>query len=384
MELWPFIPQRGLTESLEWLTDVIRCKAGEDRVALRHLPRQTFQARCFLDPEEYGRAKAFSRSQSQEFLMPMWPLCHNVGNLLWGAVSIAGEFDPRFFSGQVVIWEDSSKWEVANVESVDGSALTLVSELSRGYTNAALAPVQVVRFAQAPDFRVGTSDIKEVDLRTLSIGALQLTSSAEPVIYRGLHVLMDDNILVSQLRERHFREVDETDNRTGIIAAKEVYSNAETATVMSWHPLTRAELYVTLEWIHTRKGRRHAFWYRSHNADFLPLSALGPNTTPGESGTDYIEVERVDTLADLVPFDILIERTDGARRFYRVQATREPSSGRTALVLAGNAGPQWTLPEIARISFLVCVRFDADRIEIRHTVGGAATVSVPVVEVPAP
>lgn len=380
MEVWPYIPQTGVTESLEWLTDVIRCKAGEDRVALRHLPRQTYQMKFQLAPGQYAQARVFARQTSQGFLMPMWPHYVNTGNLVWGALAITGQFDPRFFSGRIIVWEDAQGYEIHTVKSVTSEGLELETELGRHFFNAAVVPLQEVRWGQTPDFTIANNDWRVADIRVKAINAVELAPSEERPKYRGLDVLLDPNILVQQLREQHYREVDEIDNTTGIIAANEKFAAPETKTQMSWHPLTRAELYSTLEWIHSRRGRRHAFWYRSHNADLEALSTMEADAEV--PGTSRLEVAPMEGLEAAAPFDICVTHVDGSRRFCRVQGTTPVSSTRTRLILSGSVGAPWPLADIAEINFLVGVRFDADRIEIRHTRGGAATVSVPVIEVP--
>lgn len=384
MQVWPYMPQKGLTESLEWLTDVIRCKAGEDRVALRHLPRQTYMMTCWLDPAEYGAAKFFARTQSQEFLVPMWQHYVNTGSLAWGQSSVSGDFDADVFvaGGQALVWQDNQTWKVVEVLSRSAGGIELTEELPQWYVNACVVPLQVVRWAQAPEFVVSNNDVRRAELRVKAVGAVQLSVASPFPQHRGVDVLTDPNVLVREVKEQHYRELDETDNMTGIIVGVERYGAPETQTTMSWHPLTRQELKTTLQWVHSRKGRRHAFWYLSHNPDLVARSALGDNPDPLAPGTDLIEVTDVLGLSASVPFDVSVRHSNGARRFYRVQAVKPASVGRVALVLTGNAGVSWPLSSIAEVNLMTGVRFDADRVEIRYTQGGAATISVPIVEVP--
>lgn len=383
MELWPFIPQRGMTESLEWLTDVIRCKAGEDRVALRHLPRQAYQVSCLLSPDQYGRAKVFSRTQSQDFLLPMWQHYENVGTLAMAQELISGDFDLRFFGlgQQVVVWESAERFMLAEVINATQGELKIMPPLDRVYNDACVLPVQQVRWAQAPDYNLNRQDKMTANLVVRAIAALELTPSYTYPQYRGLDVLLDDNILISDLAEGNFRELDEVDNGSGIVAGTELYSTASMTSMMNWHPLNRAERLRTLEWIHSRRGRRRAFWYRSHNSDLAPTTGVGPN--PYDAGFDRMVVNTaIQGIAQNVPFDIMVEHTNGSRRFYRCSATAVVSGSQTALRLSPATGTTWTLPEIRRVSFLTAVRFDSDRVEINYTNGGAATVSMPIVEVP--
>lgn len=383
MEMWPFIPQRGIVESLEWLTDVIRCKAGEDRIALRHLPRQAYQVACLLTEEEYGRAKIFSRTQSREFLFPMWQHYENVGSLAAAQDLILGAFDPRFFpvGSQVVVWTSNHRFMLATVAALPGTGLQITPPLDRTYADACVLPVQVVRWSQSPDFQLGKQALYTGQLVLRAVAGIELTPSYAFPQYRGLDVLTDPNVLVSDVRESHFRELEEVDSGVGIIAGQETYSSAISNSVMSWHPLNRAERLKALEWIHSRRGRRRAFWYPSHNRDFQPTSGVGPNAT--DPGYDILTVD--DNIAGAVqntPFDIVVERTNGDVRYYRAQAAAIVAGTQTSLRLTPRTTTTWALPEIRRVSILTAVRFDSDRVEINYTDGGAATVSMPIVEVP--
>lgn len=383
MELWPFIPQRGITESLEWLTDVIRCKAGEDRIALRHLPRQSYQVSCYLDPEQYGRAKVFSRTQAQDFLFPMWQHYENVGNVVAGQDAIAGIFDARFFGvGQaVVVWESDRAYHTTTVAVWDAAGITLKEGPASTLQDACVLPLQAVRWSQSPDYTLSTQAVVNAQLVLKAVGALELRPNYTYPQYRGKDVLLDDNILVSDLTENHFRELDEVDNQTGIIVGSPLYSEAQTNSVMSWSPLDRVERLRMLEWVHSRRGKRRAFWYRSHNRDFEPTSGIAPN--PDDPGFHLLMVNSpIAGMSANVPFDIVVERNTGELLFYRVLAASIVANSQTALRLSPVSGAAWTLPELRRVSIMTCVRFDSDRVEISYTDGGGATVSMPIIEVP--
>jgi len=136
-----------------------------------------------------------------------------------------------------------------------------------------------------------------------------------------------------------------------------------------------------LEWVHSRRGKRRAFWYRSHNRDFEPTSGIAPN--PDDPGFHLLMVNSpIAGMSANVPFDIVVERNTGELLFYRVLAASIVANSQTALRLSPVSGAAWTLPELRRVSIMTCVRFDSDRVEISYTDGGGATVSMPIIEVP--
>lgn len=378
MRVWPYSPQQGLRESFEWLTDVIRCVAGEDRVALRHLPRQSFNMTCWLSPQEYGAAKVFARSEESEFLIPAWPYLVDIPDRVLGDDFLPGVFDPRLFGRQVLLWQSNSVWQLVDVEHEPGG-LRLATPLDRAFFHPCVLPVMPVTWAQAPDFTVSNNDVRPVNIMVTTVYGHQLAVAKSFPLYRGLHVLTDDNILLSQLKETHWHEKEEVDSQSGVVTVFNAFRDPQTSTTMSWHPLDKPELMNTLEWIHSRQGRRHPFWYRSHNMDLTPR---GPYEQHSTAGKGSLVVTLVDGLAEAAPFDIMIERRNGTSVFARVERVEFVSDQVRALVLSARPASPWPQAEIARVSFLVGVRFDADRVELNHKAGGAATVAVPIVEVP--
>lgn len=379
MRVWPYVPQHGLSESLEWLTDVIRCKAGEERVALRHLPRQTHMMECWLSPEEYGAAKLFARSKEDTFLLPLWQHLVDVPDLTLGDDFLPGTFDPRFFSGLALVWQSNSVWAVVETTAESGG-LRLSAPLGRAYFRPCVLPLQEVFWAQAPDFTLSNNDVKRAEIRVQSVWGTQLTSSKVRPMYRGLQVLDDPNVLVSQIREEHWHEKDEVDSQSGLFTHFNAYAQASGKGTMSWNPIDRPELMEALEWVHTRQGKRWPFWYRSHNSDFGVRGPLEPHPTLSTKGR--LTVALVPDLTEAVPFDIMIERKNGETRFARVESVEFISDQVRGLVLGTRFSTTWAQNDIGRVSFLLGVRFDSDRIEIKHRTGGSATISVPIVEVP--
>ena len=71
--LWPFPAAESVSEILEWRTDVLQARAGEQRIALRSLPREivTFRHRC--DALTMARAAELVRAGfAEEWSVPLW------------------------------------------------------------------------------------------------------------------------------------------------------------------------------------------------------------------------------------------------------------------------------------------------------------------------
>lgn len=376
MELWPFIPQQGLTESLEWLTNIIRCKAGEERISLRHYPRQTYRFDCWLTPAEYGYAKVFCRENYQGFLFPMWQHYVNTGSLSWGQETIPGTFDSRIWVRDILVWDSANTWEIRTVSEVDGG-LVLEAGLDRAYTDPVIIPLQEVSFAQNPEFELNNNDVRVARLRVKSIYGIEMEGTSPHPQHRGVDVLTDPNILQGSLSEQHYRDVEEIDANTGTIVINPIYAEAETESVMKWEAISRGELIDTLEWIHSRKGQRMPFWYRSHNDDLTPTS--GVEEDPEDNTRERIRVSTLDGLS--APFDIVVKHPTEGEAYYRVEEIISDGIDHQYLMLDRNDELGWASNDIS-LSFLIGVRFGSDRVEVSYRSGGAARIAIPIVEVP--
>ncbi len=60
--LWPFPAAQEITEVLEWRTDVLTSRAGEQRIALRPRPREIVTFRHRLDALGMARAAELARA----------------------------------------------------------------------------------------------------------------------------------------------------------------------------------------------------------------------------------------------------------------------------------------------------------------------------------
>jgi len=274
-----------------------------------------------------------------------------------------------------VVWDNSIQWEIAEVTSVSGE-LVLSGDLSKSYLRPVICPIQEVNFSQSSDFKLSNDDIRVGGFRFRSIRGTQLESDADYPQHRGIDVLTDPNILSGQLTEQHSRDVDEIDAGVGIIEVNPIYSQAETETIMKWETINKVELLSTLEWVHTRRGRKMPFWYMSHNSDLVPISALEQD--PDNAAKSRIRISAINKLS--APFDIAIIHESLGEDYYRVESVVEDGSGQY-IYLDRDEGKPWDNSLIS-ISLLVGVRFKSDRVEIKYGNGGAAKIAVPLIEVP--
>jgi len=145
-QIWPFPQRSELIESLEWLTDVFRAKASEQRLALRTAPRRIFNLSHLLTDLEYSSARAMLRSAT-DFYVPDWAQAVNVGVVSSGSgVNLGTDLDYTDIDTAALLWESPALFEQVEIAISSGgaSATTVVNT----YTNARLIPLWL---AHAPE-----------------------------------------------------------------------------------------------------------------------------------------------------------------------------------------------------------------------------------------
>jgi len=142
-----------------------------------------------------------------------------------------------------------------------------------------------------------------------------------------------------------------------------------------WHKFTDADVFSLRQWLHSRRGRQKAFWLPSYAKDLTPAQPISGTTV-----TVYNDI------LGRSSFDIEIAHKDGTvyRRQVTASSAGAPVNGRPTADLTIDSSVTINLDDIARISYLVCSRFDADRVELEHRAKGGTVVQMPCREVPVP
>ena len=191
MQVWPFKPILGITESLEWLTDVLRAKSSEQRIALRSAPRRQFQLRHLLRDNAYSSARAMVRTASV-FLVPDWVQIARPGSIVLGtSVDVVVDISCIDIEAgdRAILWTSDDDWEQVEVEAITSSGLTLV-EVQNSHANPLLMPL---RESHAPaGISVGRSppEINQIEITQNIYETFDLSASEYPQ-YRGHDVVTD-------------------------------------------------------------------------------------------------------------------------------------------------------------------------------------------------
>lgn len=378
-ELWPFPAAQEITEVLEWRTDVLLSRAGEQRIALRSRPREivTFQHRC--DALSMARAAELVRAGFVgEWRVPLWHMAvQPTADVAQGATEIAVDTTlVDFRAGDAVaIAVDGSETSIAEITYVEADRLVLLEPPS---TPLPAATVDAARITVAP-VRAGVlSAPVEIARRRQNDGmitatfllrdALDLSAPVMPS-YLGRPIQIDPSLTRSPITASLRCAVEYVDNGFGPVVVEPLRDLFERGEAITLKAQGAAERWALRRWLWSLRGRQTSFWLPTWGRELQLRVAM-------TSGSTLMRAAPVAELADYVGRAILFEMPSGFR--FRTINAAVADGADHRLTLSSNFGEPVAIG--TKVHFLTLVRSDADRIEIRHG-AVASEVTLPVVEV---
>ncbi len=379
LPIWAFPVAQEITEVLEWRTDVLSSRAGEQRIALRPRPREIVTFRHRLDVLGMARAAELTRAGfAGDWNVPLWHMALQPNaDLVQGATEIltdTGLSDFRSGSLASLAVDGGSAVPVA-IASIQPDRLILEEPLVLQTPSPVVA---APRITVAP-VRAGvlTSAI-EVTRRRQSDGTVSASfllrdapDLAAPVLptYLGRPVQTDPSVVRRPLSASLRRAVEYVDNGFGPVVVepmRDVFERSETITLKAKGQTTRQLLR---RWLWSLRGRQASFWLPTWGRELQLRAAM-------TSGSVLMRVAPVAELDGYVGRRIMLEMP-AALRFRTITAAIVDGDDHR-LTLSSNLGD--TVPLGTKVHFLTAVRADADRVEIQHG-AVASEVTLPVVEV---
>lgn len=373
--IWPFVPQRKIVESHEWKTNVIRTKAGEQRIQLRKSPRVTMSYEFFMNDTQVNRARALTYGWGHRvFGVPRWADVSFFGQLQAGTLVIPVDTDVNDFRAgdPIIVWESDSYFESAVIDTVGSGIVNLKLPLQKSFSSAYVAPV---RFARSKGLNL-TRAANKLVIAAVDFDVTKNADIAESIgfaTYKGLDIVTDTMHVVGSIEEKVIRDMHVIDNDIGTVYYDPLYNNAAQTFFVSWSLTNRADLRRVLNWIYTRKGKLKPFWLPTNTSDMV-LAA------DASMASSTIYVESFDYGVYYTSRALRIEKKDGATKYVYVTGGQY-DGGYDALPLDEPLGINLNVADVKRISIMYKVRFDSDRVEVNSDDYGVFTVKVPVVEV---
>ena len=378
--LWTFPAAQEITEVLEWRTDVLASRAGEQRIALRPRPREIVTFRHRLDALGRARAAELARAAfAGDWQVPLWHLALQPNaDLAQGANEIlldTGLADFRM-GDAAAIAVDGREAAAVTIASVQPDRLILAEPLVLQLPSPAVA---APRITVAPIREGVLTSAIEVTRRRQGDGTVtarfllrDAPDLAAPVLpsYLGRPVQTDPSLVRRPLGASLRRAVEYVDNGFGPVVVEPLrdgFERGETITLKVKGPTARWALH---RWLWSLRGRQASFWLPTWGRELQLRAAM-------TSGSTLMRVAPVASLPAYVGRAIMLEMT-GALRFRTITAAIAEGADHR-LTLSSNLGEP--VPLTTKVHFLNVMRADADRVEIQHG-SVASEVTLPLATVP--
>jgi len=369
--LWPFAAAQSVTEVLEWRTDVLLSRAGEQRIGRRTVPREIITYQHRLDALGLAQAAELARAGVVgEWLLPLWHMAGwPTARVVQGASEIAVDTTVADYRalGFAALAVDGAAASLIEIAAVEPARLVLVAPLGPVSAQPIIAPVRrAIMTAPLSVSRRRQSDAVISATFTLLDGA-DLAASVGTQ-YLGYDVLLDPSLMRQPLQSTLLRAVEYVDNGFGPIAVEPARDLVQRGETISLHDYGPAARWARRRWLWSRRGRQRSFWLPTWGWEFKMRAAM-------TSGGTLLRVAPFADLTGYVGRHIMLDLPSGPLWREITGAVADGADHRLSI-----AAPGVPVPIATPVHWLSHVRLDADRVEIGHNATASAT-SFTVVEV---
>ena len=373
LPVWSVRPnwREGLTERLEWLTEVLASPTGaEQRIALRSVPRRYFE--FTVNPTDGERTLLdlmLRRTSAGKWLLPLW---HERAVIRTTSVDRRLDFDNRwreFVTGEwAVVYQSAFIYTVVEITGQDDDGLDIAEpvDAKRG------TPVFPLRTAWQTDAgvtvsaltsRVGESQVGFM----LERGDIHSADVTDFPMHEGLPVIAVEANRANGLDTTYENTYSETDSTVGLIYRASETDRSFANQSHTWQIVGRKDRQRMRRLLYAMNGQRDPVWLPTFNDDLLVVR-------PAAAGNQTLDVARcgLNLFGVPAPGRDLIYREGLILALDALAAP--PDADRERVVLAQPLAAK--VPSGAGFSFLEKVRLNQDLVEITHHVDSDGVMEI--------
>ena len=367
--LWQVEPDwtNGITETLEWKTDILQSYSGaEQRIARRLSPRRTFEFTILINGNE--RARFENKLASVGGNSWYFPIFTDVTHLetdvdLNTTVLPCSTTGRDFVIGNKVLIKSEmnniNQSALLEVADVNENSITLINPLkSRFNAGACIYPVRLAVLTDVPELTRYNDDLLSAQIR-FRIGEHNAFSNdiSHLPIYRNFPVLTMHPDWAESLKGRYERFLIELDNGSSIPSLLDTARLPFFVQEFRWFVTERIAQVELRKLFYYLNGCQKCMWVSSQSSDFNVVFVDGR----------VIEVENVGfNEIGLIPGrkDIAINLCNGDVLYRRIETVAAVSDEIERLLL--NDSINVNAEDILSVSFLTLCRLDSDSVSWEH------------------
>jgi len=280
-------PQLPVTETWAWLTSLIQAADGtEQRIAVRHLPKQTIIYEYQFDDERVNvRLEMFLRVFGKQRLAIPWWLDRttltqvvNVNDTVLNVVStVDKDFRTGSEQGAVVVLDTDENFEANEVLTIGTTSLTLVNKMLNTWpVGTDVYPVRTGFLRDNWKQELGSINMRAFTLQFDVISGRDYGDESSFPTYKGSKVFTDMLGLESNTYNRSWdSRMIETGGPVSISSRRTLrrFPLVETEFLLPWS--SKTEFVAARNWLMARRGQQKDFWMTSRRVDFQVQQDLG-------------------------------------------------------------------------------------------------------------
>lgn len=379
--VFPLLPnwQGGVTERLEWMTEILPSESDvEQRRSQRRYARRSIEASFLRKGVNRQRLDYFFNGMGKaEVLLPLWheqfPLGANLGSTL--ALPAGTAAQREFLPGTLaLVYESPTEFEVLTISGVDYSTDTVSfasPPLGSWGVGHRVIPLRVARLLDAVQFENLTDEVATARARFSLKDPEKWPNPSwgycSPLFRFPVDRAQAINIDFS-------RSTFTLDNEVGPVDVLDLGERTRVGMRVSVTLRGRDQVNRMRAFIHNARGRAVRFWMPSLMSDLSGWGDLdGSDFEVRSSG--FAEYMRAPQDSRRM---LCIEFNDGRPNLYRTVVAAEPV-GDNERIFVEPALPPIPASIVAKMFFVMPVRFDQDGFEFQHPVDDSAVVRTSLV-----
>lgn len=367
--LWQAEPDwtNGITETLEWKTDILQAYSGaEQRIARRLSPRRTFEFSILIHGNERSRFEnrlAFVGGNSWYF--PVFTdVTYLEDDINRGATVLPCNTIGRdFVIGNKVLIKSEinnvNKSALHEVVSINENSITLVNPVKAEFlAGACIYPIRLAVLTDDPELTRHNDDLlsAQIRFRISEHNAFGNDISHLPV-YRYFPVLTVHPDWSESLKSRYERVLFELDNGSGIPKRLDTAKLPFFVQEFRWFLTERNEQMQLRKLFYYLQGCQKNIWISSQASDFNVIAVDGRVLAVENTGFNEI---------GLMPGrkDLVITLCNGNALYRRIELVAVVSDEIERLLL--NESINVNAADILSVSFLTLCRLNNDAVSWEH------------------
>lgn len=368
----------GITERLEWLTDVLTAYDGtEQRVRLRNNARRAIEYAFAVEGHDARLLEALTFGWGGRlYCLPVWWEADFLASgISAGATSVtvtdAALKDYRA-DGLAVFWRDSGFHEAVEILSVAGNTINLKLPLANAFpAGSIVCPAVLARLSGETPYAHVTDRIVTGRARFEVDAALDRAPVEIGPTFETSAVLDERPDRAEDVAETWARTLAILDNLTGIVMVDDTSGSPIIRRTYTWTLAGRQAIDRWKRWAAARAGRANALWLPTF-ADDLEL------TLPVGSGDTTLRVRNTLSAgyvgAHPLRAAVRIELNDGQVFHRRVTGITELDAATEAIGLDSALGVVVNPADVRRMMWMGLARLDADALEIHYVTDSVAQI----------